>query len=152
METSGVRLSDAMGSALDTEVFAEHIQMTLHVGTNVDALGHFAADGHWCHGTPAGVDPSGSGVAHHGIDKLGPTIARAVALDVASWAGVSRLEAGTPVTAAMLRGAASAQGVGVEPGDCRSGADRLGRPLHDRQRPLHFGGAGSRRGCGALSQ
>jgi len=117
METNGVRLSDAMGSALDTQVFAEHIQMTLHVGTHVDALGHFAADGHWCHGTPAGVDPSGSGVAHHGIETLGPMIARAVVIDIARWAGLSRLEAGTPVTAAMLRSAASAQGVGVEPGD-----------------------------------
>ena len=91
--------------------------MTLHVGTHVDALGHFAGNGRWCHGAPAAVHPSGAGVASHGIETLGPIIARAVVIDVATWVGVRQLDAGTAVTAAMLQGAAAAQGIGVEQGD-----------------------------------
>lgn len=48
MATDRVRLAEAMGSLLDAEVFAEHVQMTLHVGTHIDALSHFAAGDHWC--------------------------------------------------------------------------------------------------------
>lgn len=117
MVTDRVGLADAMGSELDTAVFAEHVQMTLHVGTHIDALSHFAADGHWRHGTPAAISPSGAGTAQHGIETVGPMVARAVVLDVAGWMGVSCLDAGTAVTAAMLHGASAAQGVAAEPGD-----------------------------------
>lgn len=110
MTTHQARLPDA-------EVFAEHVQMTLHVGTHIDALGHFAANGCWYDGTEAAARPSGAGIARHGIETMGPMIARAVLIDVASWAGVRHLDAGTAVTAAMLEAAAAAQGVGVEPGD-----------------------------------
>lgn len=115
--TDRVRLADAMGSSLDTEVFAEHVQMTLHVGTHIDALSHFAAGGHWCHGTPAALQPSGAGTAQHGIETVGPMVSRAVLIDVASWQGTACLDAGTAITAATLQGAAAAQGVDPEPGD-----------------------------------
>ncbi len=117
MTTDRVRLADAMGSVLDTEVFAEHVQMTLHVGTHIDALSHFAAGGHWCHGAPAAVHPSGAGTAGHGIETAGPMVSRAVVLDVAGWMGVPCLDASTAITAAMLQGAAAAQGAGIEAGD-----------------------------------
>ena len=108
MTSDRVRLAEVMGSELDTEVFAEHVHMTLHVGTHIDALGHFAAGGH-CHGgAPAAIRPSGAGIEQHGIESVGPIIARAVLIDVATWAGVSCLEAGTAITAGMLQGAARA--------------------------------------------
>ncbi len=115
--TDRVRLAEAMGSELDTEVFAEHVQMTLHVGTHIDALSHFAASGQWCHGTPAALHPSGAGTAGHGIETVGPIVSRAVLIDVAGWMGVACLDAGAAITAAMLQGAAAAQGVDAEPGD-----------------------------------
>ena len=117
MQTGRVRLADVMGSAMSTEVFDEHIQMTLHVGTHIDALGHFAAEGHWCHGAPATIDPSGAGVAQHGIETVPPLIARTVVIDVARWAGTSSLAAGTAITIEMLKRASAAQGVGVEADD-----------------------------------
>ena len=117
MATNRVRLSEVMESELDTEVFAEHVQMTLHVGTHIDALSHFAAGGH-CHGGgAAAIRPSGAGVEWHGIETVAPMIARALLIDVASWTGQACLGAGTAITAGMLQGAAKAQGVGVEPGD-----------------------------------
>ncbi len=127
MTTDRVRLAEAMGSALDTEVFAEHVQMTLHVGTHIDALSHFAAGGHWCHGVPAAVHPSGAGTAGCGIETVGPIASRAVLIDVAGWQGVACLDAGTAITAGMLQGAAAAQGVDPEPGDAvlvRTGWER----------------------------
>lgn len=117
MATDRVRLAEAMGSLLDTEVFAEHVQMTLHVGTHIDALSHFAAGGQWCHGVPAAVHPSGAGTMGCGIETVGPMMSRAVLIDVAGWQGVACLDAGTSITAAMLQGAAAAQGVDPEPGD-----------------------------------
>ena len=117
METDHVRLAEVMGAASNLEVFAEHVHMTLHVGTHIDALGHFAADGHWCHGTSAALGPPGAGIAKHGIETLGPMIARAVMIDVASRAGVSRLESGTAITSDMLKAALIAQGTDIEPGD-----------------------------------
>ena len=117
METDHARLAQVMGSKSNLEVFAEHVHMTLHVGTHIDALGHFAADGHWCHGTPVALGPPGAGIAKHGIETLGPMIARAMVIDVASWAGVSRLDSGTAITSEMLQAATMAQGTGVEPGD-----------------------------------
>jgi hypothetical protein len=65
------------------------------------------------------MPPSGAGIAGHGIEMVGPMVARAVMVDVAGWYGVACLEAGTAITAAMLQGAAASQGVGVgvEAGD-----------------------------------
>jgi len=74
-----------------------------------DARGHqshFAAGGHWCHGTPAAMHLSGAGTAGHGIETAGPMVPRAVVLDMAGWMGVPCLDAGTAITAAMLQGAA----------------------------------------------
>lgn len=156
MATDRVRLTEAMGSMLDTEVFAEHVQMTLHVGTHIDALSHFAASGHWCHGVPAAVHPSGAGTAGHGIETVGPMVARAVVVDVAGWHGVACLEAGTAITAAMLQGAAASQGVGVEAGDVvliRTGWERhyavdnaryvSGEPGLDEEAARYLSGCGA---------
>lgn len=115
MEVHGVPISRMMGADNPLDAYAEHVGMTLHVGTHVDALGHFAADGRWHGGAEAAAD--GNKLSSHGIDQLGPVVARAVVVDVAGGRGIRCLDPGERVTRSMLEQTCAAQGTGIEPGD-----------------------------------
>jgi kynurenine formamidase len=95
--------------------FAEDtVVMPTHVGTHLDALCHVWHDDHLFDGSPQETIRSTTGATRCGADKLPPTFARGVLLDVAAereWA------AGEPIGPAELEAAERAAGVEVGEGD-----------------------------------
>ena len=94
----------------------ERVEMDLHTGTHIDALGHA-----WQHGRGFGgiavEDAVGAqGLRELGIEVAAPMVARGVLLDAAAIRG-GTLEAGDVITAADLERAADAAGCEVGAGD-----------------------------------
>jgi len=116
LTVQGMPISEMMGADNPLDVYAEHAGMTFHVGTHIDALGHFAANGKWFGGSEASMADEG-GLASHGIEQIGPLISRAAVVDVASWRGTPCLDPSERITQSMLEQACAAQRITVEPGD-----------------------------------
>ena len=95
----------------------EHVSMTLHVGTHVDALGHFSA-GQRMYGDRTIDQTVGDlGLYELGADTIPVVIARGLLLDVARMEGGAHLEAGRVVTRDMLIRAEAEAGTKVGRGD-----------------------------------
>jgi kynurenine formamidase len=95
---------------------ADAIATGTHVGTHIDALCHFSANGR-LHG---GVDCSGvqayaSGVRHLSVDTVAPILRRGVLLDVAGQAGNESLPIDFSIGPEHLE--AAADGITFEAGD-----------------------------------
>ncbi len=71
--------------------FLERVEMTMHVGTHIDALGHFATDDEMYNGNSV-TDCTGDwGLTKLGIEQCPPIVTRAVVIDVAGFKGVEHL-------------------------------------------------------------
>lgn len=92
------------------------VSLGLQAATHWDALGHVSYRGRMYNGFPTSVvDDAG---AHHlGADRIGPVVSRGVLLDLAAAAGVTRVEAGHPLTPHDLERAEELAGVRVGEGD-----------------------------------
>jgi kynurenine formamidase len=88
-----------------------------HSGTHIDALCHQAVNLEFYGGVPAEESVRFGGYAEHGVEHIGPIVARGVLLDVARHRGVESLVTGDVVNAAELQAVAAAQGVQVQAGD-----------------------------------
>lgn len=94
----------------------ERVEMDLHTGTHIDALGHG-----WRHGSGFGGVSVEEGVGAQGLLELGvehvpPMVARGILLDVAASRGRS-LEAGEPVIVEDLVRATDAAQAEIHAGD-----------------------------------
>lgn len=105
------------GVTNDAGINLEHVTMTLHVGTHVDALGHFTAGPRMYGGRTVEDTVGDLGIYALGAEAIPPVIARGVLLDVAGTEGGAFLESGRPVTVAMLKAAEARVGVTLRPGD-----------------------------------
>jgi kynurenine formamidase len=85
--------------------------MTAHVGTHIDALGHFSKGDMLYNGNPAADVVTDWGLDRLGIEHAPPMITRAVLFDVGP------LTAGQTVTPDDLKRAADTGGFAVEAGD-----------------------------------
>ena len=103
-----------MGATNDAGTNLERIEMTTHVGTHIDALGHFSKGDMLYNGNAAADVVTDWGLDRLGIEHAPPMITRAVLFDVA---GPSHLPAGHTVTPDDLKRAADAGGFSVESGD-----------------------------------
>ena len=103
-----------LGATNDAGTNLERIEMTAHVGTHIDALGHFSKGGMLYNGNQAAEVVTDWGLDRLGIEHAPPMITRAVLFDVA---GTSHLSAGQTVTVDDLKRAADAAGIAVAPGD-----------------------------------
>ncbi len=103
-----------MGATNDAGTNLERIEMTAHVGTHIDALGHFSKGDMLYNGNAAADVVTDWGLDRLGIEHAPPMITRAVVFDVG---GPSHLPAGHTVTPDDLKRAADAGGFGVESGD-----------------------------------
>ncbi len=97
---------------------AEAIALSTHVGTHIDALCHFPANGK-LHG---GEDPSGlrsyaNGLERFSVDTIEPILRRGVLLDIARLQGVDVPPVDFVITPAHLCRALAAAGAGIQPGD-----------------------------------
>lgn len=103
-----------MGATNDAGTNLERIEMTTHVGTHIDALGHFSKGEMLYNGNAAADVVTDWGLDRLGIEHAPPMITRAVLFDVG---GASHLAPGQTVSADDLKRAADVGGFAVETGD-----------------------------------
>jgi kynurenine formamidase len=127
-----------LGALNDAGTNLERIEMTAHVGTHIDALGHFSK-GEMLYNNNRAADV----VTDWGLDKLGiehapPMITRGVLFDVAGATGGDHMQSGQTVTVEHLKRAADAGRFSVEPGDIALIRTGWGRYFEaDNTRYLH---------------
>lgn len=109
-------LSEKMGATNKIGFYLERIEMTTHVSTHIDALGHVTIAAELYNGLDREQAASDIGLNHNGIDKSPPFIARGILIDVAAYKGVENLEPGYAITAADLQGALKKQGTTISKG------------------------------------
>jgi kynurenine formamidase len=95
----------------------ELISTSGHTGTHIDALAHFAKDGHLHGGHDAGEASQGGRFKVHGADAIAPIVTHGLLLDVAAAEGAAALEAGRRITAADIERTCRHHGVEVGAGD-----------------------------------
>jgi kynurenine formamidase len=105
------------GHTNDAGSNVERIEMTAHVGTHIDALGHFSIGDRLYNGLDAAEVVTDWGLQRLGIEHLPPIVARGVLLDVGHLDGGGFLEVGRVVGPDDLARAADEAGVAIEPGD-----------------------------------
>jgi kynurenine formamidase len=103
-----------LGAVNDAGTNLERIEMTAHVGTHIDALGHFSKGDMLYNGNAAAEVVTDWGLDRLGIEHAPPMITRGLLFDVA---GDSHLASGETVTPDHLERAADAGGFAVEAGD-----------------------------------
>ena len=104
----------ALGATNDAGANVERIEMTAHVGTHIDALGHFSKGDRLYNGLSAADTVTDWGLERLGIEHAPPMITRAVLLDVSGCDGGQHLNPGRVVTPEELVRAAKVE---IEPGD-----------------------------------
>jgi len=112
-----MRRRRALGARNEPGVNIERMEMTAHVGTHVDALGHVSKGNRLYNDIAAEDVVTDWGLTSLGIEKMPPVIARCVLLDVAGADGGAHLEPGRVVAPDDLARAADRAGTGIEPGD-----------------------------------
>jgi kynurenine formamidase len=105
------------GMTNDAGSNVERIEMTAHVGTHIDALGHVSKGDKLYNGFDAAETLTEWGLSRLGIERTPPMITRGVLLDVAGLDGGPHLAPGRVVTPEELARTAEAAGVTIEPGD-----------------------------------
>ena len=106
-----------MGMTNDAGTNLERIEMTTHVGTHIDALGHFSSGDRLYNGFCAPDVVTDWGLTKLGIENAPPIITRGLIFDVAGFDGGAHLNPGRVVTPDDLDRAARAGGFKVESGD-----------------------------------
>lgn len=114
---NGIKRRRAAGAENDAGSNLERIEMTTHVGTHIDALGHFTK-GDVMYGGRSAADEVGDwGLENLGIENAPSIITRGVCVDVSKLDGGDYLEAGRAVTRDDLERALDSADVGLRPGD-----------------------------------
>ena len=104
------------GDAADFTTSDDSFRMGSQAATHLDALAHVGYEGRLWNDTPMSVI-SEQGTAQLGIEQVGALATRGVLLDIARLHGVDHFDDAYAITGDDLDRAASAAGVGVEPGD-----------------------------------
>ncbi|MFZ5653321.1 MAG: cyclase family protein [Pseudomonadota bacterium] len=109
-------LAEHMGATNRVGFYLERIEMTTHVSTHIDALGHVTIAAELYNGLDREQAASDTGLNRLGIEQSPPFIAPGVLIDVASYKGVDFLEAGYAITPEDLQGALDKQGTEIPEG------------------------------------
>jgi kynurenine formamidase len=112
-----IRRRRKTGVLNDAGVNVERMEMTAHVGTHIDALGHFSIGDRLYNNNAAAETVTDWGLDRLGIEQAPPMITRSVLLDVAAVDGGPHLNPGRVVTPEDLARAADRAATGIEPGD-----------------------------------
>ena len=112
-----IRRRRAAGATNDAGSNVERVEMTMHVGTHIDALGHFSIGGKLYNGLNANDVVTDWGLERLGIEHMPPMISRGVLLDVSGLDGGAFLEPGRVLAPDDLERAADASGVAIQAGD-----------------------------------
>ncbi len=109
-------LTEHMGATNKVGFYLERIEMTTHVSTHIDALGHVTIAAELYNGLDREDAASDTGLNHNGIDKSPPFIAKGVLIDVAAYKGVDTLKEGYAITPEDLQGALKKQNTKIPEG------------------------------------
>jgi kynurenine formamidase len=112
-----IRRRRQAGALNDAGANVERIEMTAHVGTHIDALGHFSKGDRLYNNLSAADTVTDWGLLKLGIEQAPPMITRGVLLDLAGIDGGAHLAPGRTITPEELARAADAARVAIEPGD-----------------------------------
>ncbi len=112
-----IRRRRKLGLTNDAGSNVERVEMTMHVGTHIDALGHVSKGDRLYNNLPAAETLGDWGLERLGIEHIPPLITRGVLLDVAGLDGGETLLPGRAITAEELESAANRAGLAIEPGD-----------------------------------
>jgi kynurenine formamidase len=112
-----IRRRRKAGAINDAGSNVERMEMTAHVGTHIDALGHFSIGEHLYNGLSAAEVVTDWGLDRLGIEQMPPMVTRGVLLDLAGRDGGDFLQPGRVVTPDELARAADDARIAVEPGD-----------------------------------
>ena len=130
-----VRRRRALGATNDAGTSLERIEMTTHVGTHIDALGHATIGDELYGGRNAASELDDFGLLSLGIEHVPPMITRGILLDVSRHDGDQFLDSGRSVTRDDLQRAEDAAGVEVSEGDVVCVHTGWGRWfMHDNER------------------
>ena len=114
---NGIKRRRALGAENDAGSNLERIEMTTHVGTHIDALGHFTKGDVMYGGRHVDDEVGDWGLENLGIEHAPSIITRGVCIDVSKLDGGAYLEAGRPITRDDLERALDGADVGLQPGD-----------------------------------
>ncbi len=121
----------SLGFTNEAGVNVERMEMTTHVGTHIDALGHFTKADRLYNNLDAAEVVTDWGLGRLGIDQAPPIVTRGVLLDVANLDGGKYLDAGRVITPDDLARAQSEAAVELRrvmsPSYIPAGADISGR-------------------------
>ena len=106
-----------LGATNEVGVNIERMEMTAHVGTHIDALGHFSIGDRLYNNVSAEDEVTDWGLNRLGIEHAPPMVTRGVLLDVAGLDGGAHLLPGRVITPEDLQRAVAVANVTVEPGD-----------------------------------
>lgn len=106
-----------MGARNDAGSNLERMELTTHVGTHIDALGHFTKGDHMFGGYSATETVDDFGLTNLGIEHCPPMVTRGILLDVSRLDGGDYLEPGRAVTSDDLAKALEKAKLKIEPGD-----------------------------------
>jgi kynurenine formamidase len=112
-----IRRRRGIGATNDAGSNVERAEMTMHVGTHIDALGHFSIGEHLYNGLSAAEVVTDWGLDRLGIEHVPPMIGRGVMLDVSGLDGGDYLNPGRVVTPDDLGRAADTAGLVIGVGD-----------------------------------
>lgn len=107
----------AGGATNDAGSNLERIEMTTHVGTHIDSLGHFSIGEHLYGGYSVEDTVDDWGLLNLGIEHCPPIISRGVLLDVADADGEAFLQSGRAVGPDDLKRALDRAKTALRPGD-----------------------------------
>ena len=111
------KIRAAMSATNQVGANLERVGMTMHVGTHIDALGHFSIGEHLYGGYNIDDSMGDFGLIDLGIENIPPLITRGLCLDVSGLDGGEFLNPGRAVTADDLRRCCEAQDVTPRAGD-----------------------------------
>ena len=97
--------------------YTERVELCMHTGTHVDALGHVTIADEMYGGYRVSEMTNNLGLQKLGIEQMPPLISRGVCIDVAGLDGGDYLEGGRVVTARDLKNALNKAKVEIAPGD-----------------------------------
>ena len=113
----GIRRRRAAGATNDAGANLERIEMTTHVGTHIDALGHFTIGSRMFGGHDANDTMTDFGLAKLGIEQAPPIVSRGLLVDLAHLDGREHLESGRAIGPDAIERSLTVSGLQIRQGD-----------------------------------
>jgi kynurenine formamidase len=96
---------------------SERVEINTHSGTHIDALGHWSNCNRSYGELDANENYTESGLAHLGLERIPPIVARGLLIDVAGYLGKEMLGAGTVITVRDIQSFLEFAGLSIARGD-----------------------------------